>query len=342
MNFRQAFEIGKQSFAEWSEDGAPRLAAALSYYTVFSLAPLIFIVVALIGIFYAEADAMVRDQMANFLGEDTAAFLADTAKDSGPGGGVVATLIGVAVLFFGAAGVFGQLQDSLNTIWDVRAKPGQGIMGFIRGRFFSFALVGGTAFLLLVSLIATTALTAVIEWLGTKMPGVGFLWQLLNFAVLVAMTSLIFALIFKVVPDAVVEWRDVWVGAVLTGILFSIGQILLGLYLGRQADNSIYGAAGSLIVVLLWVYYTAQILFFGAEFAQVTAKRRGFPIIPARNAERIDEATRAAQGIPRVNTAAAADARRTAASASVAYLAGVGIGHALQSRFRRLGGRRAG
>jgi membrane protein len=333
VNARQAFEIAKQSFAEWSEDGATRLAAALAYYTVFSLAPLIFIVVALIGLVYADADAMVREQIANLLGEDTAAFLADTAQQSGPEGGVVATLIGIAVLLFGAAGVFGQLQDSLNTIWDVRSKPGQGIMGFVRARFFSFALVGGTAFLLLVSLIATTALQAAIDWLETKMPGIGFLWTVLNFAISVGATTVIFAIIFKVVPDAVVQWRDVWGGALLTGLLFSAGQILLGLYLGRQADNSVYGAAGSLIVVLLWVYYSAQILFFGAEFTQVTAKRRGAPIVPARNAVRIDEAARAAQGIPAVKTGDGE--QRAAVPESAAYLAGFGVGRALRGRFRR-------
>jgi membrane protein len=334
MKLRELVGIAKQTFAEWSDDGAPRLAAALSYYTVFSLAPLLFIVVALIGIFYADADAMLRDRIAGVLGDDAAAFLADTAAESGPSGGIWATIIGVVFLFLGAAGVFGQLQDALNTIWGVRPKPGQGVMGFLRQRFFSFALVGGTAFLLLVSLIATTAISAAIDSLSAALPGGAFLWQAVNFVIAIAMSTLIFALVFKVVPDAVIAWRHVWAGAFLTAVLFTVGQIVLGLYLGWQADNSVYGAAGSLIVVLLWVYYASQILFFGAEFTQVTASRRGAPIVPARNAERIYGAD---EDLPDSADAQnlSADDRPSMQLATLAFYAGDSVGRFLRPRTAR-------
>lgn len=341
--FRETIEVIKQSFAEWSEDGAPRLAAALAYYTVFSLAPLFFIAVAVAGLVFADADARVASQLGMMVGDDTAAFVIETAQQSGPTGGIVSTVIGIGVLLFGAAGLFGQLQDSLNTIWEVRPKPGQGLMAFIRRRFFSFGLVGGTAFLLLVSLIASTAVAAAVDYFSESMPGLAFLWQVLNFVVAAAAATGIFALIFKFVPDVQIRWHDVWPGAAFTGVLFTIGQIGLSLYLGWQADDSIYGAAGSLIVLLLWVYYAAQILFFGAEFTQVTATRRGRPLIPARGAEAVSEQERTQQGLTRHSERPRTDARLSLDTAPAISTAVVALGFfagALAQRMLRHRGRR--
>lgn len=337
--FRTALEVTRQAFADWSDDGAPRLAAALAYYTTFSIAPLLFLVVAIAGLVFAGADAMVAAQLAQFIGEDAAAFLTQTAERSGPSGGVIATVIGVVVLIFGAAGVFGQLQDALNTIWEVRPRTGQGFLGFLRQRFFSFALVGGAAFLLLVSLIVTTAVAAAIDYFGDTMPGFGFLWQALTFVVGAAVTSVVFAVIFKVVPDVVIRWRDVWFGALVTGVLFAIGQILLGLYLGMQATNSAYGAAGSLIVLLLWVFYASQILFFGAEITQVTARRRGSEITPSAHAESVSAEERLRQGLDRSTARTEALPIRPGtdrtAEAGVALAIGYVLGRSLRRRIGR-------
>ncbi|MGV8840286.1 MAG: YihY/virulence factor BrkB family protein [Bauldia sp.] len=334
---RTALDVTKQAFADWSDDGAPRLAAALAYYTAFSIAPLLFLVVAVAGLVFADADTVVATQLAQFIGADAAAFLTRTAERSGPSGGVVATVIGVVVLVFGAAGVFGQLQDALDTIWEVRPKAGQGFFSFIRQRFFSFALVGGAAFLLLVSLIVSTAISAAINYLGDAVPGAGYLWQALAFVVGALVTGVVFAVIFKVVPDVVIRWRDVWFGAAVTGVLFAVGQILLGLYLGMQATNSAYGAAGSLIVLLLWVYYTSQILFFGAEITQVTARRRGSEIVPSPNAERVTADERLRQGLDRsrVRPVAppAAGLDRTAET-GIALALGYVVGRSLRRRGR--------
>jgi len=338
--FRTALDVTKQAFAQWSADGAPRLAAALAYYTAFSMAPLLFLVVAVAGLVFADADTVVTEQLAQFIGEDAAGFLTATAERSGPSGGVTATVIGVVVLLFGAAVLFGQLQSFLNTIWEVRPKQGQGIIGIIRQRFFSFALVGGAAFLLLVSLIVTTAISAATEHFSDLLPGLGFVWQALNFVVATLLISVVFAVIFKVVPDVVIRWRDVWFGAIVTAILFSIGQILLSYYLTMQATNSAYGAAGSLIVLLLWVYYAAQILFFGAELTQVTARRRGSAILPSAHAVSVTDEERLRQGLDRGLRARKLTPPTSAgydrsAEAGVALAVGFAVGRGMRRRFRR-------
>lgn len=337
--FRTALDVTKQAFAHWNADGVPRLAAALAYYTAFSMAPLLFLVVAVAGLVFADADAVVSEQLAQFIGEDAAGFLTATAERSGPSGGVAATVIGVAVLLFGAAILFGQLQSSLNTIWDVRPKRGQGIIGIIRQRFFSFALVAGAAFLLLVSLVVTTGIATAIQHFSDLLPGLGFLWQALNFVVGTLLISVVFAVIFKVVPDVVIGWRDVWFGAIVTAFLFSIGQIVLSLYLTMQATNSAYGAAGSLIVLLLWVYYASQILFFGAELTQVTARRRGSAIRPSANAVSVTTEERVRQGLdpripPRTPVSPRPGTDRTA-EAGVAVAIGYALGRGLRRRFVR-------
>jgi len=221
------------------------------------------------------------------------------AAGANKGGGIVASIIGVATLLFAASGVFGELQDSLNTIWEVQPRPNQGIMATIKQRFFSFAMVLGVGFLLLVSLAISAALGALGSMVGGDQADQSLVWKAINFAVSFGVTTLLFALIYKYLPDAKIQWRDVWIGALVTALLFTLGKAALGWYLGRPGTTSTYGAAGSFVALLLWVYYSAQILFFGAEFTQVYAKAYGSQIAPADNAVPVTEETRAQQGIPR-------------------------------------------
>jgi membrane protein len=208
-------------------------------------------------------------------------------KASQPGKSTIATIIGIALALFGASGVFGQLQDALNTIWGVKARPGRGIWGFLRSRFLSFAMIAGVCFLLLVSLAVEAMLKAFSQYVQSVLPG-GIVvaltvYLIFDFAVVV----LLFAMIFKFLPDVEIQWRDVWIGAVMTAILFGLGKWLLGFYLGSGAAGSAYGAASSLITLLLWVYYSSQILLFGAEFTQVYAARAGRELKPNEYAVRI-------------------------------------------------------
>lgn len=291
----------KETFTEWQEDKASRLAAALAYYTVFSLAPLVIIAIAIAALVFGQEAAQggIEEQLRGLLGEQGAEAVQEMIKHSRKAEqGTIATLISVGLLLFGASGVFGQLQDSLNTIWEVAPKPGRGIKGFIKDRFLSFAMVLGIGFLLLVSLILSAGLTAVGDYLGHLIPGLPFL-QALNFLISFGVVTVLFALMFRVLPDAKIAWGDVWIGAAITSLLFTIGKYLLGVYLGNGSVGSTYGAAGSFVVLLLWVNYSAQILFFGAEFTQVYANKYGSRIVPAKNAVPLTEEARAQQGIPR-------------------------------------------
>jgi membrane protein len=193
----------------------------------------------------------------------------------------------VVTLFVGATGVFVQLQDALNSIWGVRRKPGRGLRNFIKDRLLSFALILGIGFLLLVSLILSAGLSALGNFVTGLLPAQATLWQWINFGVSFGVITLLFAVIFKVLPDVKIAWRDVWIGALLTALLFNLGKYLLGLYLGRSSVTSAYGAAGSLVIVLLWVYYSAQILFFGAKFTQIYSNRYGSHLEPAPGAEAV-------------------------------------------------------
>lgn len=283
--YATSFEILKQTANEWIEDKAPQLGAALAYYTVFSMAPLILLLLAVIGVLFrhdpAGAWTRMTEQMSYFLDKSAIEVVEGIAKKaSEPGKGTLATIIGVALALFGASGVFGQLQDALNTIWGVKAKPGIGIWGFLRARFVSFAMVGGICFLLLVSLVIESLLKGFSHYVQANLPGglaiAMAIYLIFDFAIVVVL----FAMIFKVLPDAKIRWRDVWVGAVMTAIFFLIGKWALGLYLGSGTAASAYGAASSLITLLLWIYYSSQILLFGAEFTQVYANRTGAKITP--------------------------------------------------------------
>lgn len=287
-----SFTLLRQTFSEWLEDQAPQLGAALAYYTVFSLAPLILLLLAIVGFLFrndpAGAWRKMTEQMSYFLDKsaiDVVANIAQTA--SHPNKGTMATIIGILLALLGASGVFGQLQNALNTIWGVKAKPGAGIAGFIRSRFLSFAMVAGVCFLLLVSLVLESLLKNFSHYVQAMFSG-GIVIALVVYSIFdLAVVVLLFASIFKFLPDVKIQWRDVWIGALMTAILFAIGKWALGLYLGSGAASSAYGAASSLITLLLWIYYSSQILLFGAEFTQVYAARAGRALVPAEYAVRV-------------------------------------------------------
>ena len=282
----------KQTFSEWLDDKVPQLGAALAYYTVFSLAPLVLLLLAIVGFLFrndpAGAWQKVTEQMSYFLDKSAIDVVQGIAqKASQPNKGVLATSIGILLALFGASGVFGQLQDALNTIWGVKTKPGVGIMGFIRSRFLSFAMVAGVCFLLLVSLVLESLLKSFSHYVQAMLPG-GIVIALVVYSTFdLAVVVLLFASIFKFLPDVKIQWRDVWIGAVMTAIFFAIGKWALGLYLGSGTAASAYGAASSLITLLLWIYYSSQILLFGAEFTQVYASRAGRAFVPDKYAVRV-------------------------------------------------------
>jgi membrane protein len=312
MTLRNAWELLKETIDEWDEDKVSRLAAALAYYTAFSLAPLLVISIGLAGIVLGEEAAQGRivAQLGDLIGIQGAHFIEEMiAASRSSGESIPATVIGFAVLLFGATGVFGQLQDALDTIWEVKPRPGRGWRGILRDRFLSFTMVLGTGFLLLVSLVLTAALSAVGAYVSGYLPMPELVLQAVNLVLSLALITLLFALIFKVVPDAKVAWHDVWIGAAITALLFSLGKFAIGLYLGRSSVASTFGAAASLAILLVWIYFSAQILFIGAEFTHVYAKRFGSRIRPARGAVTVTPEDRAQQGISRPQEIARAGGR---------------------------------
>jgi membrane protein len=288
---RDTWMIVKEAGEGWDSDNVSRLAAALAYYTLLSLAPLLVIAIAVAGLVFGEDAARNRiaGELAAVVGSDAARAIQEVVKRAqAPQAGVISTVVGAVVLFVGASGVFGELQTSMNTVWNVKAKPGRGVMGIVKDRFVSFTMVLGVAFLLLVSTILSAALAAVGGLLGSALPGGEAIWQLVNFVLSLAMVTGLFALIFKMVPDAEIAWKDVWVGAAVTALLFSLGKLLIGLYLGKSGISSSYGAAGSLVVLVIWVYYSAQILLLGAEFTQAYSQHFGSRVEPSDNAVEAD------------------------------------------------------
>ena len=285
---KHAFDLLKQVAWDWFDDQAPTLGAAVAYYTVFSLAPLFIIAVAIAGLVFGReaAQGQIFEQLRAMIGETSAAAMEDVVEsaNSQPRTGVFATIVGFVALIVGASGVFAQMQASLNAIWRVEPKPGRGIWGLIQDRVLSFGFILIVGFLLLISLILTTIIAFIGEWFGGFVPGVETFIQILNAILSLAVITLLFAMIFKFLPDVKIAWRDVWIGALITAGLFTAGKEVLGLYLGKSGVASSYGAVGSLIVLLLWVYYSAQIVFFGAEFTKAYANRFGSRVTPADNA----------------------------------------------------------
>jgi len=278
MFIKQAWEVLKQASYDWVEDRASQLGAALAFYSILSLAPLLVIAISIAGFIFGEqaARGQIVAQIEDMVGQQGAeAIQIMLAHANRPDRGIVATVLGVAMLLVGATGFFNQLRDSLNIIWDVPVPEKRGIGHFVRDWLFPFFLVMGTGFLLLVSLVLSAAIAAVKQHVSGWLPGQEALWHVTDLGVSFILVSLLFALIYKVLPATRVEWRDVWFGALLTAALFMIGKLLLGLYLGKSGIGSAHGAAGSLVVLVVWIYYASQILFFGAELTQVVARRYG-------------------------------------------------------------------
>ena len=273
-------KLVKAAASAWVADYAPSMGAALSYYSVFSMAPLLLLVISIAGLVFGE-DAVrgeVFGQLQSLLGADTAkavqAILASVSDK--PAQGVLSTVIGLAVLLIGATSVFGELQDALDRIWraPVRDRAG-GLWGLVRARLLSFGMVLGIAFLLMVSLVVGAAVSALDKWWSGAFAGCELLAQGLNVLIGFVLTTVVFAMIYKIMPRVQVQWRDVWVGAVVTALLFTVGRLIIGTYIGKSGVASTFGAAGSLIVVFVWVYYSAQIFLIGAEFTWVYAKTFG-------------------------------------------------------------------
>ncbi len=272
------------------DDKVPMMGAALAYYTMFSIAPLLVIALGIVGMVFGEKGGeKIFETIGRLVGENGALAIQGMVQGAAgrPHSGKIATVIGGITLVAGASGIFVQLQESLNMIWKVAQKPGAGIWSNLRRRFLSFAMVGVIAFMLLVSLLASAGLSVVGNAMGDILPGGTSLWRLLDFSISIGVNGLLFALIFKVLPDVKISWHEGFVGGLFTAVFFTIGKFAIGAYLGHSGIASTYGAAGSLIVVLLWVFYSSQLVLFGAEFTRAYATRGGKAIVPRRDATTI-------------------------------------------------------
>jgi membrane protein len=270
--------LAKKTVSSWLDDDASSMGAALSYYTVFSLAPILLIVISVAGLVFGEeaARGALFGELGKLMGSDAAKAAQDMmASTSKPSHGVLGTVVGVVVMLVGATTVFAQLQNSLDRIWRAPKREGGGLWNLLRTRFLSFGMILGIAFLLIVSLVVSTAISAIGKWWGPAFGGFEALSHAVTFVFGFAVTTLIFAVIYKLMPRVEVRWHDVWIGAAVTSLLFGLGRYLIGLYLGKSAVASGYGAAGSIIIIFLWVYYSAQIFLLGAEFTWVYAHKYG-------------------------------------------------------------------
>ena len=285
------WELLKLTFTEWNNDNAFELSAALAFYTIFSIAPVLLIAVGVASFFLAPdaATDQIVGEMEQMIGAQGANAVRQVIESSrGFGKGFWAVSVGVVTLIIGATTVFGELQSALNQIWDVKAKPDRGvIMSFLIDRVRSFSIAIGVGFLLLVSLVITALISGLQEYMNAWLPGVPWIWQTANVVSSFLVIAVLFAMIYKFLPDVVISWKDVWIGAAVTAVLFTGGKYAIGIYLGRTATASAFGAAGSLVVLLFWVYYSALISFFGAEFTQVYARRYGPGIQPQKHAVRV-------------------------------------------------------
>lgn len=291
MKVREFVDLVKETVGEWQEDQAARLAAALAYYTTFSLAPFLVLVIAITGLIGGRdaAQGLVMAQVQDLIGREGREFVQSMIENASVRStGLRASIIGIVTLLIGALGAFNELQHALDRIWDVEPKPIQGwsrrAKQFIFKRLLSFSMVLGIGFLLLVSLVVSAGLAALSDYLN-RIPLVStVLLQILNLLISLGLITLLFAMIFKFIPDVEIKWRNVWLGAAITAVLFTLGKILIGLYLGQAEVGSTFGAAGSLAVLMIWIYYSSQILFLGAEFTQVFTKRSGVRPPPEEHA----------------------------------------------------------
>jgi membrane protein len=275
---RELWQILREAFGEFSRENVARLGAALAYYTLFALAPLLVVAIGVAGlVFGAEAArGEVVAQIEGLIGRAGAeAVQGLLVSASPPGRSIPATVVGLITLFLGATSAFAALQGALNQVWNVPEKKQSAIKEFLRERLLSFGLVVGIGFLLLVSLALSAMLAALGNFMGSRLPGGATLWSIVNFVISFGFTTILFAMIYKVLPDVELAWRDVWLGGVITSLFFTIGKVLIGLYLGHSAIGSSFGAAGSVIIILIWIYYSSQVVLFGAEVTQAVVKRLG-------------------------------------------------------------------
>ena len=301
MKPSRVIKLLKATASEWFKDKALRLSAAMAYYSIFSIAPLLVIALSMAGLVFGP-DAVrghLDEQLASIMSPQAAQTLQTMVQSaSRPADSIAGAIIGFCVLLVGASGVFGQLKDALNTIWEVQEEPGSGgVIKFLRQRLLNFGMVLVIGFLLLTSLVLTTALAAFNGYLDRVFQLPPALWGVAAFVISFGIVTMLFAFIFKVLPDAQIEWRHVWIGATVTAVLFEGGKFALGWYLGRESTASGYGAAGAVVLLLLWVYYTSCILFFGAEFTQVYAREYGQTVVPAENARAVSGTQRAEEGL---------------------------------------------
>ena len=281
----------KLSFAEWMDDNTFELSAALAFYTIFSIAPVLLIAVGVASFFLAPDTAtdQIVGEMEKMIGVEGANAVRQVIESSrGFGKGLWAVSVGIVTLIMGATAVFGELQSALNKIWDIKAKPDRGVItSLVVDRLHSFSIAVSVGFLLLVSLVISAVISGLQSYMNNWLPGVPWVWQTANVVSSFFVIAVLFAVIYRFLPDVVISWKDVWIGAAVTALLFSAGKYLIGIYLGRTATASAFGAAGSLVVLLFWVYYSALISFLGAEFMQVYTRRYGSGIHPKKHAVRV-------------------------------------------------------
>lgn len=276
-----------ETFAQWYEDNPAQFSAALAFYALFAIAPLLIIAVAIAGLVFGihATQNQIVEAMDGLVGPEIAVAIQATVKNaSRPQAGKIATLVGIVTLFIGAAGVVMQLKHSLNVIWEVAPKPGRGVWSGLLEYLGAFLAVFGIGIFLLLSLAVSTAVAALNHFVNIVLPSGIVFWQWADLGVSLGLVTVLFALTYKVLPSARIAWRDVWIGALMTAALFTLGKLFIGKYLAYSSVTSAYGAAGSIIVILLWVYYSAQVFFFGAEFTHVYAQRYGSGVIPTKNA----------------------------------------------------------
>jgi membrane protein len=278
---RRGWAVFRGGLKGWWNDNVPRLGASLAYYTLFAIAPVLIVAIGIAGLVFGP-DAVrgqIVHQVDDLIGmEGGRAVQALLQGASNHSAGVLATIIGSITFLLGATGAFLELQYALNTIWRVAPKASAGLREFLLQRLISFGLVVAIGFLLMVSLAVSAALAAFSGWLNARVPGMAFVWMAVNLVISIGVTTVLFALVYKVLPDVELDWPDVWIGALMTSVLFAIGKTVIGLYIGHSSTASSYGAAGSVVILLLWVYYSAQVVLLGAELTRAfTATRRGAP-----------------------------------------------------------------
>lgn len=282
---KKFLSLFKEAFGGWKNDKATVWSASLAYYTVFSIGPLLLVTISILGFIFAKSDIekIITGQLSDLIGTRGAKFFESVANQTQkPSSSVIGTVIGTITLVLGATGVFGQLKQMLNYIWGVKTKPRAGLWGLVRDRLLNFSMLGAILFIIIVSLIASTVISSLSPLLNSLLPFSPVLIEIINFLMSLLVLTVLFQFIFKILPDAQTKWSHVLPGAVITSILFTIGKTVLGIYIGRTGVVSAYGAAGSLIALLVWVYYSTQILFFGAELSKAYTLQKTGKIVPGK------------------------------------------------------------